>query len=502
MQNDKAHAPVNINLRWLFWLPAALAALFVAAALAALVAVSARSVDRMAPVQRHFDHIEQLHALSAKLQRALVSGLSNGQGVPAAQIEGLARQLRLAATDTDPGHAQVREKLVSLADRLTPATEPGLTSLSNVVTALDSVLAAERAAHYQLAYGVAKDARTELHLAIGLLIAMPLVIAVTLFLLRHRVKRPLDDVGRLLQTLADQNYQPVSERDVEESAILIQPVLRSYNHLVNRLSELEARHMAQERHLQDEVRAATSALLAQSGELARAEKLAALGELSAAMAHEIRNPLAGIQLACAKLARDAAPDQRERADMIVSELKRLGSLLRERVEDARHTPEPLADVSLAPLVEELLGLVRYQIPPDIALHSRVPPELVCRIPENGFRQALLNLVLNAAGAIDQAAGSITVLAERQQNKLLVEVLDDGPGFPSSMLGDASRPFVTGRPDGGGTGLGLAIVQRFVRNLGGELQLQNRAGGGARVSVLISCGPPADAAQPTQERTHA
>ena len=126
---------------------------------------------------------------------------------------------------------------------------------------------------------------------------------------------------------------------MSDSSALVQPVFRSYNELVHRLQELEAEHNDREQTLEQEVRQATGALLTQSRQLARSERLAAVGAVSAGLAHELRNPLAGIQMACAKLQRALGDsDQSARLDAVVAELKRLNRLLSERVDAARHAP--------------------------------------------------------------------------------------------------------------------------------------------------------------------
>lgn len=475
---------MKLNFRWVFWLPAALAGVFVIAALVGLIAVSARSVDRMVPVQRHFAHIERLHAVAERMDQTLIRALQGQITVSRQTVDSLREALARAERQAGDDHPEVRQRLRQLSAAMGDGAKSPAKVLLDATQALSGILERERAIHNNLANAVADDAHIELKLAIGLLIALPLIVALTLFLLRHRIKRPLDDLGHLLQALANQDYHPVADAAVDESAVLIQPVLRSYNHLVNRLSELEANHQVLERHLQDDVRQASETLLEQSRELARAEKMAAVGELSAAMAHEIRNPLAGIQLACTKLARDLPPGQQERIDMVVAELKRLSALLRDRVDEVRHAPEPSSRVDIAGLVEGLLSLVRYQIPPLIALHSSMASTIWCELPESGLRQALLNLVLNAAGAIGDGPGVVTVFAETRPDGLSIGVLDDGPGFPEDMVGGAIRPFVSGRADG--TGLGLAIVQRFVRGVSGELVLENRAAGGASVTLRLPC----------------
>jgi C4-dicarboxylate-specific signal transduction histidine kinase len=129
-----------------------------------------------------------------------------------------------------------------------------------------------------------------------------------------------------------------------------------------------------------------------------------------------------------------------------------------------------------------VALTRYQIPSHIELRSEVPGGLIGRLPECDLRQALLNLVLNAAQAIDGHPGHIVIAARRQQGRIEISVSDNGPGFSPELLGDGIRAFATSRTQG--TGLGLAIVQRFVRDVGGQLKLANRFPQGALVTLQL------------------
>ncbi|MGD8933025.1 MAG: ATP-binding protein, partial [Chromatiales bacterium] len=299
-----------------------------------------------------------------------------------------------------------------------------------------------------------------------------------------RIKHPLDDLGDLLVRLAGRDYRPVPNAALSGTAALLQPVFRSYNSLVSRLQELEAQHRAREHTLEQEVRQATEALLEQNRELARAERLAAVGAVSAGLAHELRNPLAGIQMACSKLQRSLGKsDQAARIEAVIGEIKRINGLLTQNVDAARHAPEALERIRLSTLVDEFLNLVRYQVPAGIELQAQVPADLMCLLPVAGLRQALLNLVLNSVQALGDK-GHVTVKVQRQDDRLVLSVSDDGPGFPAEMLSVGVRPFATGRS--GGTGLGLAMVRRFTRDHNGELELANRQPHGARVSLQLPC----------------
>jgi C4-dicarboxylate-specific signal transduction histidine kinase len=145
-------------------------------------------------------------------------------------------------------------------------------------------------------------------------------------------------------------------------------------------------------------------------------------------------------------------------------------------------PESPRVVSVNRLVQDLATLIRYQLPPHVHLVTKILGELRCRIPEDAVRQAVLNLVLNSVAAMGDTPGNVTIQIDYRKDALYIEVLDDGPGFPSALLSGGIRPFVTSRE--AGTGLGLAIVNRFARDLGGELAISNRAPRGACVTLSL------------------
>ena len=114
--------------------------------------------------------------------------------------------------------------------------------------------------------------------------------------------------------------------------------------------------------------------------------------------------------------------------------------------------------------------------------SDTPGSLPVHLPESGIRQALLNLILNAADALNGQAGVVRIKARHETHHLRIDVFDNGPGFSQDMLNYGIRPFRTSRQDG--TGLGLAMVQRFVKDVGGKIKLSNLLPHGACVTVLL------------------
>ena len=256
------------------------------------------------------------------------------------------------------------------------------------------------------------DTQTELYIA---LVTFTLILLGAMLFLHYRILHPLNDLRQLLERLTEENYTPITTDHLDP---LLFPVFNSYNALVIHLAELEEAKRLYAQSLQREVRLATQALLEQQYSLARAERLAAIGEVAAEFAHEIRNPLAGIQMAFSNLRREIDDQhQCERMDLISSELKRLARLLNDMLDQSRHSPETATDFDMATLIRDLLALTRYQIAESIELNSDAPDALPVHLPESGIRQALLNLILNAADALDGGSGLICIKARADSPRL-------------------------------------------------------------------------------------
>ncbi|CAL1239999.1 sensor histidine kinase [Candidatus Methylocalor cossyra] len=443
-----------------------------------------RNLERFETMQAYVTYAHRIQQVTSDLQVALTDyfvlhnkRLDEGKWSRlSAEIVGLARNDHHVARDTPERLAELSHTIRALtAEGSTPEQQEALLMHALVIT--NAMMDAEALERERLLEDIGRTTRAEVELALG--IVATLLVLVGLFL-RYRVMAPLNDLKELLLRLAREDYTPIDTHNIDP---LLLPVFASYNEMVRHLAELEEakRHYAES--LEAEVRSATRALLEQQADLARTERLAAVGELAAGIAHELRNPLAGIQMSCANLRKELTePEQAERVSLIIEELKRMGRLLNELLDQSKHTPAPVRDFNLPTLIRELVSLTRYQIPPGIQLEFQGPEHLPCRLPECRLRQSLLNLILNSAQALKDGRGHILIEAQPQGDRIALTVSDDGPGFTKEMIDSGIRPFATGRP--GGTGLGLAMVQRFVRDLGGQLSLDNRVPHGARVRLLI------------------
>lgn len=324
------------------------------------------------------------------------------------------------------------------------------------------------------------EERFEWWLSIGITLALPTAGVLLALAFRRRILIPLSNLGYLMGLLAEKDYSTALTRNIDP---YLKPLFERYNAMVERLIQFEKEHEDRERRLQADVQAAARTMLQQQFALANAERLAATGELASRLAHDLRNPLAGIQAAVANLIHDVQEvDLRERLEMIDSELKRVTKLLNELLRGSRQAPESAVPLDLADIVSSTMNLASYQLSDDVTLVNDVPNGLVCTLPESGLRRSLLNLLLNAGKAMDDSGGEIRVDAERVGDRLHIAVRDEGPGFPVEALASGARAFMTW--GGEGTGLGLATVRRFAEDLGGELRLENLEPHGASVTLEL------------------
>jgi len=379
---------------------------------------------------------------------------------------------------------------------LSASTKRNLTNVRSMLTDVGKLESKEKNAHLiaalkmmsetldhealqreELLENINLDTQNELYIA---LVTFVLILIGAMLFLYYRILQPLHDLRHLLERLTEENFTPITTNHLDP---LLLPVFNSYNEMVTYLAELEEAKRLYAQSLQQEVRMATQALLEQQSSLARAERLAAIGEVAAELAHEIRNPLAGILMAFSNLRHDCKDTQnRERIDLISSELKRLASLLNDMLNQSKHTPEKASDFDISCLIADLVKLTRYQVPERIQLEIQVPATLRVHLPESGLRQALLNLILNAVGALESETGQVLIKVATTNTGLLIAVLDNGCGFTQEMLDYGIRPFRTSHTRG--TGLGLAMVQLFVKDSDGTIKLSNRQPRGACVTVSL------------------
>ena len=219
------------------------------------------------------------------------------------------------------------------------------------------------------------------------------------------------------------------------------------------------------------------------GQVMRADRLAALGELTAGIAHEIRNPLTSIRGFMQYLSENNTVDEwREYAPLIIRQVDNLNHIIEGLLVFGRPWPPRIARVQLNQLVEEMAfltkGKSRARI--ELDLGEDVP---VIDADGEALKQVLLNLFINALQAMsDEDAGVVTVTTRLKDQQVMIAVKDNGIGLPEKFKAKVFEPFFSTKP--AGTGLGLAMVLRIVDAHQGTITFESKEGIGTTVVVLL------------------
>jgi two-component system sensor histidine kinase HydH len=225
----------------------------------------------------------------------------------------------------------------------------------------------------------------------------------------------------------------------------------------------------------------------------RSDRLAALGQLSAGLAHELRNPLATIRTSAEMLTKNLDTESdvaREMAGFIGTEVDRANSLITRFLQFARPLQLRPEVADLTQTLDRAVALVEREVPA-IPIYKNYQPD----VPPFSFDAELLervfyNLLLNAAQAT-AAGGAVTLKLRAKDGTAEVTVIDRGVGIDSNQMNNIFNPFFTTKPDG--VGLGLAIVSKIVDEHGGKIAVESEPGKGSIFCVLLPMERPASAA---------
>ncbi|HEY7584991.1 MAG TPA: ATP-binding protein, partial [Candidatus Deferrimicrobiaceae bacterium] len=230
------------------------------------------------------------------------------------------------------------------------------------------------------------------------------------------------------------------------------------------------------------------------------EKMAALGHVAAGIAHEIRNPLSGMNIYLSTLEERSGqlqrlePEERERMDESIRHLKsasaKIASVIKRVMDFSKPIPPSLEPASVNQAIEEAVALSSVAlrnrgVKVKISLSADLPK---CNIDPNLISQVLLNLIANADQAMDGIKGSkrLDIGSSREGEWVLIRVSDSGPGVPPSMREKIFDPYYTTKPDG--TGIGLSFSRRIVISHGGSITVGESRSGGAEFSIRIPIRP--------------
>ncbi len=240
----------------------------------------------------------------------------------------------------------------------------------------------------------------------------------------------------------------------------------------------------------------------------QAEKLAAIGQLTSGLAHEIGTPLNVISGRAEYMLRKMAAGDplRTNLERILGQIERIAKIVNQLLSFTRTRPLDRRPIALGPLIREMCSLVEHPLREHrIALQVEVPDTLpeIDADPDQ-IQQVLLNLIMNAiqampgGGALTIRAGRTVARRERedplQDHYVKIEIADEGIGIPPEHLSKIFDPFFTTKDVGKGTGLGLAVSDGIVRRHGGVLRVKSRVGEGSVFSLFLPMKPDADRAE--------
>ena len=315
------------------------------------------------------------------------------------------------------------------------------------------------------AFLAARDLLNRLLLAaLGLLIAAALAGLVW----SRRLTRPVERLSRATRQVAQGKFEvqvEVTSRDE------IGALAASFNRMATGLKDREA------------------ALRETQAQLLQSEKLAAVGQLGAGIAHEVKNPLAGI-LGCAQLSlkkAEAGSPLEKNLQLIEKETKRCKTIIDNLLRFARQEEAVREPIEINRVIEDAVAIVRHQLE---LQRVKVLQELASDLPlirgnANQLQQVVMNLLINAQDALEGRPGTVTVTsARRGAGRIELRVVDTGPGIPKEIQPRLFEPFFTTKPRGKGTGLGLAVTYGIVKEHQGEIRVDSEPGRGATFVITL------------------
>jgi signal transduction histidine kinase len=301
-----------------------------------------------------------------------------------------------------------------------------------------------------------------------------IVCGVSISVLAYLVQRPMVELQEKMAIISSGNLDVAVS--FSQSNDEIGDLGRKFNHMVQQLREsrleIETMHRTQ---------------------MSRAEHLATLGELATGLAHEIRNPLAGIAGVIDIIGRDLPASSPARAMVkdVRLEINQINRILTDLLETARPHPPQMMRSNLNITVEHAVMLARQQVlSQPITIELQQAPDLAeVEHDSDQIHQVVLNLLLNAVQAID-GPGTVNVQIGSHDDCAVVTVSDTGRGMTEQQQAQIFRPFFTTRSNG--TGLGLSLVGRIVEEHKGQIEVQSELGQGSTFSVFLPFAQVAEA----------
>jgi signal transduction histidine kinase len=345
---------------------------------------------------------------------------------------------------------------------------------------------------------VDRQAQTQRRVFIEVGVAVMLTLAgLALFISNQFVGKPL---RQITQAMGEVERGDMTMRVLARGGDEVGTLASGFNQMVAELGRANAEIRAFNSRLAEEVRAATRdlsdknqalghlnrLLLETRRELGDKERLAALGQLAAQLAHEMGTPLSSVSghLQLAQADRGCPPALKERLHVASGEITRISKIIRDYLDSTRPVAPAPRLTSLPQLAEEAAELAALARGTSSKAETAVAAELeTIRTDAALLRQILLNLLANAHDAVGES-GHVRLTAELEGGEVVLRVSDDGPGIAPEDRTRIFEPFYTTKGRGRGTGLGLSICRELTRALGGRISVESEVGRGSAFIVTL------------------
>ena len=301
------------------------------------------------------------------------------------------------------------------------------------------------------------------------IVGMGIVILASLggVVVSRRITKPIEVLSQAVAKVAKGNFDVSVRIDSKDE---IGQLSNSFNEMADELNVREA--------------SLKKAQLA----LVQSEKMAAVGTLSAGLAHEVKNPLSAVlgyaQLAKRKLTQPEA--LKKHLDIIEHETRRCNEIIGNLMQFSRAEKGEFHEVEINAVIEKSIGIVDHQlslngVKIEKNLASDIPPILGIA---NQLQQVLMNLSINAQHAMGEDGGTVSFSSAIDADSVLITVDDTGPGIPDDVAANIFEPFFTTKAAGEGTGLGLSVSYGIIQEHDGDICVSRNPNGGARFEIRL------------------
>lgn len=403
--------------------------------------------------------LDRLAAITTR-SRGFSVALLNREGRPILQKDG-----SISANQETHWTREFGRSTENAAGTALEFVEEGVPMIGAYAPAANGAILATIKVPSSVVYVTARELLSDLKVVALLLFA---VAAIASLVFARRLSKPLEELTEAAEKVGQGQFEVSVE---STSGDEIGTLSRSFNRMTDELRERDAK------------------LAGANAALVQSEKLAAFGQLGAGIAHEVKNPLAGIlghaQLTLRKLDEDSPV--KKNLKVIETETRRCTEIISNLLQFARQESGKMEPTDVNVVVEAALRIVDHQLGVN---NVRISKELAADLPScqanaNQLQQAIMNFAINAQQAMGSDGGSLVVRTRRgDAGAVIIEVEDDGPGVPEDVRGKIFEPFFSTKPAGQGTGLGLSVTYGIIKDHGGEVWVEDAPGGGARFVVSL------------------